>query len=482
MELQLNNGVYYGDVVDGKLHGIGKIVFNNGNIYIGQLQNNKYSGYGYLELADGQSYNGGWLNGMKHGKGVLDKNDFTYIGNFENGKISGSGYMKLKDGTIIIGNWKDGLLFGENSFYYPNNKHMRKYFNNPGSDVSMFSIEDHYDKTVLTNKLSELEDQIKKEYSETQNKVLKHILSMSSRKSYVVLIAQFRDAFNAKNYLKAIELLEQANDATINTEEKNYCKLYKFLCKASIAYQENNLNITLNQLHLAKRIYDKEPCGIFMATKNEIDKQIKNLDHRIHLEDMIAKLEQGCKYYNNNQVEKALEIFTTVKRHARNQDVLNEAKEKIKLCEDFIKERNRIAEENKIIDEINSYYKKAYEFEEQERYEDAIRNYKLAIELVFDDDDKFIDSCNRRIEACQEQIEEAKEREEERERERIEEEREEREALALQYFNDGIDYYYKGYYLQAMSSFSEASRLTNDFSLECDCNNYITQCRFSDEP
>ena len=32
--------------------------------------------------------------------------------------------------------------------------------------------------------------------------------------------------------------------------------------------------------------------------------------------------------------------------------------------------------------------------------------------LVFDDDDKFIDSCNRRIEACQEQIEEAKEREE----------------------------------------------------------------------
>ena len=476
MKLQLNNGVYYGEVVNGKMHGLGKILFNNDSIYVGYLQNNKYSGYGFLILADDQYYSGGWLNGMKHGKGLLKKNEFTYAGDFENGKISGSGCMKLKDGTIIIGNWKDGLLFGDNSFYYPNNKYVRKYFNQPGSDISIFASNDHFDKEIVNNKCLEIKDQIQNDHHEAIQTV-KNFLMMPTGKSYVDLIARFRNAFNAKNYQKAIELLEQAEKRAFNTEDKNYCKLYTFLCNAGIAYKENRLYITLNQLNLAKRLYSQESCNIIIATQKEIDKEIKNLENRIHLEDMIKKLEQGCEYYNNNQVEKALGIFKEVKRRARNQEILNQANEKIKLCEDFIEESKRIDEENKRIDEINSYLEKAYELEEQEHYKEAIFNYKLAKELS--NNDNFIESCNKNIKACEDAIEEAKERERELELER---EREKREEEARYYYESAMIDFNHGFYYQAKDLFNTAYYLSNDEEFKSECSYMASRCIQLDEP
>lgn len=73
---------YKGDYSNGKRHGYGEIVYNNGD-----------------------SYNGNWVNNKKEGKGRYFYN-FTktvYSGEWLNNKRHGEGKMKFKNGDKIIG-------------------------------------------------------------------------------------------------------------------------------------------------------------------------------------------------------------------------------------------------------------------------------------------------------------------------------------------------------------------------------------------
>ena len=69
---------YIGDVMIGKPHGIGTVVYPDGNKYVGE-----------------------WMNGLFHGQGIytIASDGYSYIGEYRIGYLW-NGTMKEKDGTI----------------------------------------------------------------------------------------------------------------------------------------------------------------------------------------------------------------------------------------------------------------------------------------------------------------------------------------------------------------------------------------------
>ena len=80
------NAKYKGDVVIGKPHGVGTLVYPDGNKYVGE-----------------------WINGLFHGQGIytVASDGNSYIGEFRIGFLW-NGTMKKKDGSIDykVVNWK----------------------------------------------------------------------------------------------------------------------------------------------------------------------------------------------------------------------------------------------------------------------------------------------------------------------------------------------------------------------------------------
>ena len=77
---------YNGDVVIGKPHGVGTVVYTDGNKYVGE-----------------------WMNGLFHGQGIYTSasDGYSYVGEYRIGSLL-NGTMKEKDGTIDykVVNWK----------------------------------------------------------------------------------------------------------------------------------------------------------------------------------------------------------------------------------------------------------------------------------------------------------------------------------------------------------------------------------------
>ena len=77
---------YKGDVVIGRPHGVGTVVYPDGNKYVGEF-----------------------MNGLFHGQGIytIASDGYSYIGEYRIGSLW-NGTMKEKDGTIDykVVNWK----------------------------------------------------------------------------------------------------------------------------------------------------------------------------------------------------------------------------------------------------------------------------------------------------------------------------------------------------------------------------------------
>ena len=77
---------YKGDVVIGRPHGVGTLVYPDGNKYVGE-----------------------WMNGLFHGQGIytIASDGYSYVCEYRIGSLW-NGTMKEKDGTINykVVNWK----------------------------------------------------------------------------------------------------------------------------------------------------------------------------------------------------------------------------------------------------------------------------------------------------------------------------------------------------------------------------------------
>ncbi len=156
-----DGGHYYGELLNGRLHGKGKLIWADGSRYEGEFVEGLYSGAGELSYAsgntysgqfskgaitqgtlksqDGYTYEGEFVNWQFHGKGVYTSpEEETYSGNFVEGKLAkgtykdaegysyegefrdwqfhGAGAYTLEDGSIQRGHFEEGLLNGKGSY------------------------------------------------------------------------------------------------------------------------------------------------------------------------------------------------------------------------------------------------------------------------------------------------------------------------------------------------------------------------------
>jgi hypothetical protein len=95
--IQLKNGTYTGNLVDGKRNGQGEMKYKNGDVYNGMWKDDMIHGQGEKKYKIGDVYNGMW------------KDD----------KLHGQGEMKYHYGPVYNGMWKDNEK-NEGEITYPN--------------------------------------------------------------------------------------------------------------------------------------------------------------------------------------------------------------------------------------------------------------------------------------------------------------------------------------------------------------------------
>lgn len=117
------NGIYKGDIINGKRSGKGIFYYLDGDLYEGDFQDDKIQGHGVMKMADGDMYIGEWSDFIFNGKGKLYYSTGEYYeGDFCSGKRHGKGvFIDPKvNGGRYEGEWKDDIKFGLGSLYYLN--------------------------------------------------------------------------------------------------------------------------------------------------------------------------------------------------------------------------------------------------------------------------------------------------------------------------------------------------------------------------
>ncbi len=66
------NGVYVGEIRDGRKHGKGKFTHkNNREMYNGDWENDQKNGDGRMTYANGEVYDGSWVDDKREGTGKM---------------------------------------------------------------------------------------------------------------------------------------------------------------------------------------------------------------------------------------------------------------------------------------------------------------------------------------------------------------------------------------------------------------------------
>lgn len=100
-----NGNIYEGNVRFGILNSTqnhpSRLTFTDGTVYIGDVKDNQITGKGTYIYSNGSSYTGELVNGLKEGKGKLDDNinEIIYEGEWKNNKKTGFGKLIVKNMT-----------------------------------------------------------------------------------------------------------------------------------------------------------------------------------------------------------------------------------------------------------------------------------------------------------------------------------------------------------------------------------------------
>jgi len=125
-----NNGEKFtGTFVNGKRHGKGKCIYQDGSIYYGEWFQGEREGFGILIQSNGTIYDGEWELDQMHGKGVWYwKDGSIYVGDNELGKRSGKGIYCNSNLDMYEGEFQDNELHGQGKFAYADGSTYVGYF------------------------------------------------------------------------------------------------------------------------------------------------------------------------------------------------------------------------------------------------------------------------------------------------------------------------------------------------------------------
>eukprot|EP01032_Pedospumella_encystans_P020893 gene20893-23726_t len=119
-ETPVEKARYEGNYKDGLKHGVGKMVFPNGNTYEGEWFENKMQGEGtYTYKQAGDIYSGSWFADKKHGPGTYEfgADSSVITGEWVEGQVT-TGQWVLKNAAVYEGEFKLGRPFGAGKFSF----------------------------------------------------------------------------------------------------------------------------------------------------------------------------------------------------------------------------------------------------------------------------------------------------------------------------------------------------------------------------
>lgn len=118
----------------GEKHGVGRLVWRNGDTYEGSFVNDLREGHGRLLFASregptGGKYVGEWRNNQMHGNGTRKyPNGDCYVGEYEYGKREGEGRFYYSNGDMYWGGWHKNQMNGRGRYYYKNGQRFEGNF------------------------------------------------------------------------------------------------------------------------------------------------------------------------------------------------------------------------------------------------------------------------------------------------------------------------------------------------------------------
>lgn len=125
------NGTYYGEVANGKKHGLGRASYNTGSSYEGDWVDDKIEGVGVFKFSSGEIYFGEFKDSKRHGIGLSVFTDGgRYQGNFQDDKRHGRGIRTFASGAHYIGVSQNDNLQGCGVYTFPDGKMMMGMFRN----------------------------------------------------------------------------------------------------------------------------------------------------------------------------------------------------------------------------------------------------------------------------------------------------------------------------------------------------------------
>ena len=113
--------VYEGDFVDGKITGKGKKTWANGDVYEGDWVNDQRTGKGRYTWPSGDVYEGDFVDDKRTGKGRYTfPSGNVYEGDYVDGKRTGKGTFSWADGEMYEGDFVDGKRTGKGKYTWAN--------------------------------------------------------------------------------------------------------------------------------------------------------------------------------------------------------------------------------------------------------------------------------------------------------------------------------------------------------------------------
>jgi hypothetical protein len=114
-------GSYDGQWKDGKITGNGTVVHVDGDVYEGELKDGEKHGQGKMIYTNDVVYDGEWYLGKQHGKGkVTFAKGGSYEGELKDGKANGNGTVVHDDGAVYEGELVDGKKHGKGKVLFTN--------------------------------------------------------------------------------------------------------------------------------------------------------------------------------------------------------------------------------------------------------------------------------------------------------------------------------------------------------------------------
>jgi len=160
-----HGNVYKGEVLRGKRHGRGTIVYaDTRDVYQGDFEKDVPHGAGryYRAGAENGLFEGLWKDGelyqVKKGRACIeDSNGDHYDGGFDHWKRHGKGTLKSANGDLYEGYWKQGLRHGYGILQYEDGTKFEGQFKTDEPFAASDNIDDDCDDKTVATAASEFE-------------------------------------------------------------------------------------------------------------------------------------------------------------------------------------------------------------------------------------------------------------------------------------------------------------------------------------